>query len=157
VVTAIPLTQFTSALTTLFEETFERGQGIYLDPGTSLFETLADITAAEASRPVSRRCASIAGQVGHVCFYLELAMRYVHGEVIGPVDWAASWATREVSEAEWTALLDRLRAAHAAILTIANDPATWAAPTAVGGALGTLAHSAYHLGEIRQALCTLRA
>ena len=38
---------FTTNLYALLTETFESVQGIYLDGGTSLFETLADITAEE--------------------------------------------------------------------------------------------------------------
>lgn len=47
----IALDLFTSELFPLVEETFERIHGIYLDKGTSLFETLDTITAEEASRP----------------------------------------------------------------------------------------------------------
>ncbi len=39
----------------MFDETFEQVQGMYLDKGTSLFETLATVTAEEASRPVSAK------------------------------------------------------------------------------------------------------
>lgn len=83
---------FTKALYPLLDETFDDVKGYYLDKGTSLFETLADITAAEASIPVGGKCATLAAQVKHVAFYLAV-----------------------------------------------------------------IAHTAYHLGQIRQALCTLRA
>ena len=41
----IPLELFTGELFPMLEETFERVHGIYLDKGTSLFETLDTITA----------------------------------------------------------------------------------------------------------------
>jgi hypothetical protein len=66
----------------LLDETFEHVHGIYLDGGTSLFETLETVSADEASRPVSARCASIAGQVEHVRFYLDVLERYMRGEEI---------------------------------------------------------------------------
>ena len=51
----------------LMEETFEaKHHGIYLDKGTSLFETLETISAREASIPVGGKCASVAAQVAHV-------------------------------------------------------------------------------------------
>lgn len=55
----IPLEWFTKALDGLLNETFSNVQGIYLDRGTSLFETLETISAEDASRPVSATCAFI--------------------------------------------------------------------------------------------------
>lgn len=43
---------FTKSLVDLREETMDHIQDYYLDKGNSLFETLATITAAEASIPV---------------------------------------------------------------------------------------------------------
>jgi hypothetical protein len=63
--------RFAEALLTVLEETFEKVQGIFLDRGTSLFETLETITAEEASVPVGGRCATLAAQVKHTAFYLE--------------------------------------------------------------------------------------
>jgi hypothetical protein len=60
---------FTRALLDLLDETFDHVKGHYLDGGTSLFETLATITAAEASIPVGGKCATLAAQVKHVAFY----------------------------------------------------------------------------------------
>ena len=54
----IPTERFTFTLFGLLTEAFESVYGIFLDRGTSLFETLADITAEEASRATSGRCAT---------------------------------------------------------------------------------------------------
>ena len=35
-------------------------------------------------------------------------------------------------------------------------PATWESEFAIGGAMNALVHSAFHLGQIRQALCTIK-
>ena len=40
---------FTKAILMLLEETFEKVEGFYLDKNTSMFETLAGISAEEAS------------------------------------------------------------------------------------------------------------
>jgi hypothetical protein len=61
---------FEKAVVTLLDETFDSVKGYYLDGGTSLFETLAGISAAEASIPVGGKCATLAAQVKHVAFYL---------------------------------------------------------------------------------------
>ena len=148
--------RFTEALHTLLEETFERVSGAYLDSGTSLFETLATITAAEASRPVSATCASIAGQVEHVRFYIEVLERYLRGEEVGEVDWDGSWHVTTVSDAEWAALIDRLRATYASAATMIRGVESWDGVNDPGDALAIVVHTAYHLGEIRQALCTVR-
>lgn len=42
---------FTQALLELLDEAFDNVQGYFLDKGTSMFETLATVTAAEASIP----------------------------------------------------------------------------------------------------------
>ena len=152
----IGLESYTKALSALLDETFERVQGIYLDRGTSLFETLATISAAEASRPVSATCASIAAQVEHVRFYLEVLGRYARGEAVGKVDWEASWQLTTVTPEEWDALKGRLRDTHRDILAVVGDARTWEYENAIGGSMAIAAHTAYHLGEIRQALCTIR-
>jgi hypothetical protein len=54
----ITLEHFTSNLFDLLDEAFESHHGIFLDKGTSLFETLENITAQEASIPVGGKCAS---------------------------------------------------------------------------------------------------
>src|SRR5262245_66522402 len=101
--------RFTKDLFELFDETFERVQGIYLDKGTSLFETLETITAEEASRPVSARCASIAGQVEHVRFYLQVLQDYMQQKEVGKIDWEASWYLKTVTPEQWDALKQRLQ------------------------------------------------
>src|SRR6476619_1348710 len=108
----IPVKLFTDELFPLLEETFERVHGIYLDKGTSLFETLDTISAEEASRPVSAHCASIAGQVEHVRFYLQVLQEYMQQKEVGKVDWAASWYLKAVTSAEWDALKQQLRSTY---------------------------------------------
>jgi hypothetical protein len=63
---------FTKALHALLDETFDNVHGFFLDKGTSMFETLATISAEEASIPVGGKCATLAAQVKHVAFYLVL-------------------------------------------------------------------------------------
>jgi hypothetical protein len=139
----------------LLDETFERVHGIYLDGGTSLFETLATVTAEEASRPVSARCASIAGQVEHVRFYLEVLEKYMRGAEV-KVDWQGSWYLKSVTAEEWEALKGRLRARYESVLGLIKSFKAWDGENDIGGALAIIVHTAYHLGEIRQAMCTVK-
>ncbi|HET8629775.1 MAG TPA: hypothetical protein VFL91_20340 [Thermomicrobiales bacterium] len=152
----IAVERFTEELDALLGETFERVRGIYLDRETSLFETLATIDAGEASRPVSATCASIAAQVEHVRFYLEVLERYLRGETVGKVDWQASWRLTRVTPDEWETLKGRLRDAYESVTAVIKGFETWEGENDIGGALAIVVHTAYHLGEIRQALCTVR-
>jgi hypothetical protein len=151
----IPLERFTENLYALLDETFEQVHGIYLDRGTSLFETLETVSAEDAARPISARCASIAAQVHHVTFYLQVLQDYMLGKQVGRVDWPASWQVPPVTPAEWDALKQRLRAAHQSVLATIKGIESWDGEDELGGALAIVVHTAYHLGEIRQALGVL--
>ena len=148
---------FTKALYALLDETFDDAHGVFLDKGTSLFETLAGITAAEASIPVGGKCATLAAQVKHAAFYLDTVDKSVRDPSYPHVDWGEIWRTvKEVTPAEWDAVRAELRANYDRILRLIADAPGWPSEHEIGGAIGVIAHSAYHLGEIRQALCTLR-
>ena len=149
--------RYKKELLDFFDETFEHVHGIYLDGGTSLFETLETVTAEEASRPVSARCASIAGQVEHVRFYIGVLEKYMLGEDPGKVDWPGSWYLKSVTNEEWTALKGRLREQYEKVLGLVKSTETWEGEDAVGNPLAVIVHTAYHLGEIRQALCTIKS
>jgi len=149
--------RFTKELFDILDETFETHHGIYLDKNTSLFETLETLTATEASRPVGGKCASLAAQVAHVTFYLEVLERYMLTKEIGDVDWGEIWRTlKEVTPDEWMALKRQLQHTYRRVLAMMRGFETWDDETSIGGALAIVVHTAYHLGEIRQALCTVK-
>jgi len=149
--------RFTKELFDILDETFETHHGIYLDKNTSLFETLETLTATEASRPVGGKCASLAAQVAHVTFYLEVLERYMLTKETGDVDWGEIWRTlKEVTPDEWMALKRQLQHTHRRVLAMMRGFETWDDETSIGGALAIVVHTAYHLGEIRQALCTVK-
>jgi hypothetical protein len=154
----IPSSEFTSGLLMLLSETFESVQGIFLDKNTSLFETLAGITAAEASIPVGGQCASIAAQTAHVTFYLEVLEKYMQTGQNERVDWGEIWRTIEaVTPQEWETIQEQLRQTYQRVRSMAETWQDWSSADAIAGAIGLVAHSAYHLGEIRQATCTIRS
>ena len=139
------------------EETFEpKHHGIYLDEGTSLFETLETISAQEASIPVGGKCASLAAQVAHVTFFIESFERFALQGDDSPRDWGLIWRTVEkVTPKEWEKYKRELREAYQRMDKLFHENKLWNQDT-IGGALSIVVHSAYHLGEIRQALCTLK-
>jgi hypothetical protein len=115
------------------------------------------VSAEEASRPVSAKCASIAGQVEHVRFYIAVLERYLRGEEVGKIDWQGSWWLKSVTESEWQTLKARLRDQYASVLALIKSFDTWEGENDIGGSLAILVHTAYHLGEIRQAMCTVKS
>ena len=140
------------------QETFEKVGGIYLDSGTSLFETLATINAEEASQPVSAHCASLAAQVKHVIFYIHTTERYMLTTDDFRVDWDEVWrTTHAVTPAEWQALQDELKAAYTELRQIADGIEVWDADRPLGGIFTILLHTAFHLGQIREAMCVLKS
>ena len=148
---------FTAALTMLLDEAFDTVHGIFLDKGTSMFETLATISAEEASIPVGGRCATLAAQVRHVAFYLDVIERNARSGEFAPVDWGQIWReTSAVTPEEWEAIKGDLRASYERLQALIRDTAEWPDAMIIGGAMATVIHTAYHLGEIRQALCVLR-
>ena len=149
---------FTSAIFTLLDETFDNVQGIYLDKGTSLFETLATISAEEASLPVGGKCATLAAQVKHVAFYLDVLEHNVRIQQYDRVDWGKIWReTSAVTPEEWAALKQQLRESYDRIKQLISDTTEWPSEQHIGGMIAVVVHTAYHLGEIRQALCTVQA
>jgi hypothetical protein len=49
-----------------------------------------------------------------------------------------------------------LKASYERMLALMRSFDTWEGENDIAGALAVLAHTAYHLGEIRQALCTVK-
>jgi len=147
---------FVNNLMQLMSETFENPIGIYLDKNTSLFQTLETVSAQEASIPVGGKCASLAAQVAHVIFFIESFERYALQGDESPRDWGYIWRTVEkVTSEEWDDYKSKLKAAYQRMDKLFRENNLWNEDT-VGGALSIVVHTAYHLGEIRQALCTLK-
>ena len=154
--TQIQAEHFTSALYTLLDETFDNVQGYYLDKGTSLFETLATISA-EASIPVGGKCATLAAQVKHVAFYLDVLERTAHTQQDERQDWGNWRETAAVTPEEWSAIKTQLRESYDRLKQLISDTTEWPSEQHIASAIAAIVHTAYHLGEIRQALCTVQA
>lgn len=155
--THIQAEHFTTALYGLLDETFDNVHGYFLDKGTSMFETLATVSAEEASVPVGGKCATLAAQVKHVAFYLDVLEKSVRTQQFERQDWGKIWReTRAVTPEEWEALKASLRQSYDRIKTLISDTTEWQNEQQIGGVIAAIVHTAYHLGEIRQALCTLK-
>ena len=152
---SIAITEVAVGFRFLLSETFESVHGAYLDKGTSLFETLAQISAADASQPMGN-CATIAAHVAHTSYYLRALEDRMLGRDLSHIDWERIWnEVSAVDDAEWQALLAELRAAYQRIMSQLDNAAQWQGTHELSCLLGVIAHSAYHLGEIRQMKCHL--
>jgi hypothetical protein len=147
----------TQNLFDVLDEAFVTHHGVFLDRGTSLFETLETITAAEASIPVGGKCATLAAQVAHVNFYLEVVEDYILNKERDNVDWGEIWRrVNKVSTEEWTAYQDQLKETYQRVISMLKNLEDWNDDRPIGGALAIAIHTAYHLGEIRQAMCVVK-
>ena len=154
----LPVERFKKALLACLEETFSNVRGIYLDKGTTLFETLEAVSAAEASRAISANSATIAAQVEHVRFYLDVLNDFMRTGVDKQNNWREIWETvREVTPEQWEDIKERLRQSHAQALANINSFEKWDGKYDIVGALSILTHTAYHLGGIRLTLGAIRA
>lgn len=142
--------QFVEATAYLLRETFEgspEGQpSAYLDRGVGIFATLGSLSAEDASRDFYGT--TVAAQTEHAKFYLDRLGEYINGRT-EPVNWEDSWLIETVNDTEWDALQTSVRNAYENALRCLAEERTWT-EMQIGMAMGMIAHSAYHLGAIRQ-------
>ncbi len=153
----IDISEIVTGFRFLLTETFESVQGAYLDKGTSLFETLADISAEGASQPMGN-CATIAAHVAHSAYYLAVLEDRMFGRDLSYVNWNEIWEeVSSVDPDEWSRMIADLRATYERIKSHLDSAEAWEGINELSSMLGIIAHSAYHLGEIRQMMCHLKS
>lgn len=124
---------------------------VSVEPSSGVLGTLAKFSAEQASAATRGR-KSAAAHASHLRFALELATRRVKGE--NPdADWDASWQPAVVDAEKWRQLQQQIRDASAALRRAIEDGQSWDALT-FQGIVATVAHTAYHLGALRQLLPT---
>jgi hypothetical protein len=144
---------FKKELFKCLEETFQSHHGIYLDRGTSLFETLDAVSSEEASRLAAEGRATVAAHVEHVRFYLDVLNEVMRKEEVMKVDWREIWQNiQAVTPEEWEGQKQRLRESYERVLDTLKNYDKWEGKYGISSSLGILAHTAYHLGGIRQTL-----
>jgi hypothetical protein len=121
----------------------------FVDRGSGFLNTLAALTAAQASAVAVPEATSIVAHSEHTRFYMQMLLEFMAGRT-ERVEWSASWQLPTVDDATWLALQTQLRAqADAVRLVLQNSPLT---DDMIGGTLNILCHTSYHLGAIRQML-----
>lgn len=145
---------FNDNLFTLYEETFERNRGAYLDKDAGWFATLEGVSAEQASRPAGPDGTTIAGQVAHTVYYIVSLLDEAEGKTVA-FDWPGSWQQSEVDEPAWEALKQALKDAYGRAVSLFRSVKAWSQDP-MGIAMVILTHSAYHLGSVRQMVKLLR-
>jgi hypothetical protein len=153
-------TIFQRALAKMLTEIFDGppGSEAYLlnpgDPG--LLRQLDSIDARAAStRPMPGKT-TIASHVDHIHYGFTLMNRWAAGEAnpFADADWNASWQRTSVTADQWQMLRDNLRRQGEIWRKAIANRTTWDDISAAG-ALSSAAHTAYHLGAIRQILAAM--
>ena len=152
---------FQRAVSKLLVEVFNGPPGdeaYILNPGDpGLHQQLETISAATASEQPIPGKPSIASHVDHVHYGLSLLTRWLAGEENpwADADWNASWRRNAVTDDQWGILRQNLREKADTWQNAVSRRTEWDDLNAAG-ALSTIAHTAYHLGSIRQILAAAR-
>lgn len=134
----------------ILRETFEgspEGKGsAYLDHGIGVLPTIDGLSAEQVSREING--ITIAAHTEHAKFYLDRLTEFMKGRT-EKVNWEQSWLIETVNDEEWRALRDAARKSYDNVLRTFAEIETWNQDN-IGDAVAIVAHTAYHLGAIRQ-------
>jgi hypothetical protein len=99
---------------------------------------------------------TIASHVDHVHYGLTLMNRWASGEANpwANADWEASWRRTTVTPQQWAELRKELRKEVENWRKVVASRSEWD-PVTAAGAISSAAHTAYHLGAIRQILAAI--
>ncbi len=134
----------------ILRETFEgspEGEGsAYLDRGVGIFATLEKLSAEDVSRYSG--ATTIAAHTEHAKFYLDRICEFMNGKT-EDVKWEQSWLIETVNETEWNHLREGMRKSYENVLHCFAGIEIWNQDN-IGEAVAIIAHTAYHLGAMRQ-------
>lgn len=142
--------QFVESAAYLLRETFEGSPegkpSAYLDRGIGFFNSIDNLSADEASRETWSM--TIAAQTEHAKFYLDRICEFIGGRT-EKVNWEDSWLIETVNDSEWDALRATVKRSYENALRCLAEVQDWN-ELKIGMAIGLIAHTAYHLGAVRQ-------
>ncbi|MUK90712.1 hypothetical protein GMD78_20360 [Ornithinibacillus sp. L9] len=144
-----------NSVKTLVKETFEGPpvpvKGSWFtnsEPNSGIFGVLEGISCDQASMSVHGT--TLAAHTDHVRYHMWGTNEFLKKRKQPEMDWEKSWAIHSVDEQKWNRIQEGLRSEYLTLLE-SIDTIEWNEQLAIE-ALSSLAHSAYHLGAIRQML-----
>jgi hypothetical protein len=148
--TAVVVEQLRAVLRESFEGPAGQQWTYFIDnePSGGVFGTIDQLSAAQASIPSGRSGTSVAAHVHHLAFAVAASRAWLEGDRTQR-DWNQSWRVSRVSDAEWARLRAELWREYEE-LTKVVEMVDLSKEMAVGLVIGAVAHSAYHLGAMRQ-------
>lgn len=144
-----------NSIKTMVRETFEGPpvpvKGSWFtnsEPNSGIFGVLEGMTCEQASMSVHGT--TFAAQTDHIRYHMWGTNGILKNGKQPEMDWGKSWEIHSVDEQQWKRIQDGLRNEYF-ILLESIDTIEWNEQLA-NEVLSSLAHSAYHLGAIRQML-----
>jgi hypothetical protein len=141
---------FLKDILVILRETFEGSpEGVgsaYLDRRVGFLNTIETLSADQVSEQFGGT--TISAQTEHAKFYLDRICEFMSGRT-EPVKWEQSWLIETVNETEWNALRQGVRKSYENVLQTFAQVESWDQEN-IGEAIAIIAHTAYHLGAIRQ-------
>ncbi|MCM3381023.1 hypothetical protein MKZ19_21970 [Shouchella clausii] len=142
-----------NSVKTLIKETFEgpEAKGSWFteaEPNSGIFGVLGGTSSDLASRSVYGT--TLAAHTDHIRYYLWGTNETLKKGKQPEMDWGKSWTIHSVDEQQWNHIQAGLRNEYVTLLQLMDD-AEWNERKA-NEMVASLAHSAYHLGAIRQML-----
>jgi hypothetical protein len=122
---------------------------------SGLLGVMKTIDAETASSIPTPGAKTIAAHASHAAFHLKASAAWLSGDK-SAADWESSWLPMFVTDREWLGVQDEMSRQFAATVAAIESLQSWNRD-ALGGAIGAVAHAAYHLGAIRQILRELKA
>lgn len=122
------------------------------EPNSGIFGALEGISADKAS--VSVHGTTLAAHVDHVRYHMWGTNEILKNGDFPKMDWEKSWRITLVDEQGWSKIQEGLRNEYLTLLEALND-IQWNEYLA-NEISGSMAHSAYHLGAIRQLLKVIK-
>ena len=142
----------------LLKETFEgpapTGPSAFLNKGTGLFQTLDDVSAEVASAQPRTEASTVAAHTEHIRFYVAVHYKLMLG-ARDTIDWDESWRIKVVTSAVWNDLRQELRQVYRTVVEHLRGLNKWGEDE-ISLTLAIVAHTAYHLGAIRQLILAVQ-
>lgn len=141
---------FLKEMLIVLRETFEgspEGAGsAYLDQRIGVFSTLEETDFEAASKSIHGT--TIAAHTEHSKFYVDRLCEFLTGRT-EKVNWDQSWLIETVNEEEWNFLKTGMKNSYENLLRTIAGIEVWNQET-IADPIAIIAHTAYHLGSIRQ-------